>query len=105
MYSNAFALARVGRDADQDLLPERVLRVLGNPDLLFDRTHQLLVGLDLLFGDRILHLLLVAKRFDVVEIVVAQILGHLFERVDKRTLHFDLGDLVVFAARERIRFR
>src|SRR5262249_9874950 len=62
------AFARVRGDADQDLLPESVLGVFGDADLLFDRTHQPLVGFELFLGDRVFDLLLVAIGLDVVEV-------------------------------------
>src|SRR5690606_29580148 len=45
---------------DQDLFPEALLGVFGDADLLLDGAHQLLVGVDLLAGDGVLHLLGVA---------------------------------------------
>src|SRR6185369_5997461 len=56
------ALASVGRNPYQYLLPESILRVLGDANLLLDRTHQLFVRLHLLFGYRILDPFLVAER-------------------------------------------
>src|SRR6185503_7306227 len=95
------ALASIRRDADQYLLPESVLRVFRDPNLLLDRAHQLLVRLHLLFSDWILDPFLVAESFDVVEIVVAHRARHLFKRIDERSLHFDLRELVVLFARLR----
>src|SRR6185503_17760030 len=95
------ALASVGRNPYQYLLPESILRVLGDANLLLDRTHQLFVRLHLLFGNRILDPFLVAERLDVVEIVVAHRARHLFKRVDESSLHFNLRELVVLFARLR----
>src|SRR6185369_6692002 len=89
------------RNANQNLLPESILCVLGDPDLLLDRAHQLLVRIHLLFGDRVLDTFLVTESFDVIEIVVAHRPRHLFKRVDKRSLNFDLRELVILLARLR----
>ena len=95
------ALPSVGRNTNQYLLAESVLGILGDPDLLLDRAHQLFVRIHLLFSDWIFDSLFVAERLNVVEIVVAHRARHLFERVDKRALHFDLCQLVIFFARLR----
>ena len=65
-------LRRQRRDADQDLLAEGLLGVLGDANLLLDRAHQLLVRLHLLIGDRVAQLRLVAVGLDVVQVVVKQ---------------------------------
>src|SRR5581483_7848754 len=95
----ALAAAGERREPDQDLLPERLLGGLGDADLLLDRPHQPLVGLDLFLGDGVAQLRLVAERLDVVEVVVQQRLSRLLEGVDERALDLALGDLVVLAAR------
>ena len=95
------ALARVGRNTNQNLLAEGVLRVLADPDLLLDGAHQLLVRLHLFFGDRVFDLLLVAVGLDVVEVVVAHRPRHLLERIDEGALHLGLRHLVVLLAGRR----
>src|SRR5262245_13254768 len=94
----SLTFARIRRDPDQYLLPEGVLGVFGDADLLFDRAHQPFVGFKFFLGDRVLDLLLVAVGFDVVEVGVAHVPGHFLERIDEGALHFGLGDVVVFAA-------
>src|SRR5215475_2068078 len=91
------AFARIRGDADQDLLPESVLGVFGDADLLFDRAHQSLVWFELFLGYRVFDLLLVAIGLDVVEVGIAHVPRHLLERIDESALHLGLGDVVVFA--------
>src|SRR5262249_13071571 len=63
------AFARVTRNANQDLLPESVLGIFRDSNLLFDRAHQLLIRFVFFFGDWIAHAFLVAIGLDVVEVV------------------------------------
>jgi hypothetical protein len=55
------ALDRERADVVHDLAAEVVFAVLGDLDLLFDGAHEPLVGLDVLAGEAVLHLLLQVK--------------------------------------------
>ena len=86
-------------DTDHDLFTEGLLGVLGDADLLFDGAHQLLVGVDLFFGDGIEELLPIHEGFDVVEVVIEDRAGRLLEGVDEGPLDFGFGQFVKLLAR------
>src|SRR5215467_13086695 len=86
------------RDANEYLFPERLLGVVGDADLLFNRLHQLLVRLHILFGDGIAYLGLVTIRLDIVQIVIEQRTSRLLKGIDKRPLNFLSGHIVVLFA-------
>ena len=88
------ALDRERADVVHDLAAEVVLAALRDVDLLLDRPHQPLVRLLVLTRVRVLDLLLLRVRLDVVDVVGAQLRDHVLVGAD-RTLDLVLDDVLV----------
>src|SRR5882672_4126385 len=76
-------------------LAERELARLGDADLLLHRAQEALVGLALLAGDRVAQGAVVERRFDLVEVLVEQLLRFLLEGDEQGLMDVFLDPAVV----------
>src|SRR5882672_8648960 len=76
-------------------LAEGELARLGDADLLLHRAQEALIGLALLAGDGIAQRAVVERRFDLVEVLVQELLGFLLERDEQGLVHVFLNPAVV----------
>ena len=100
-YTNAGQFSIDGQRTDEvhDLATEVLFAVLGDVYLLLDRPHQALIGLLVLPGVAVLHLLAQRERLQVVDVVGGELLHRVLVGADG-ALDLVLHDVLVLALHE-----